>query len=170
MFNRKRELVRRGDWLDPFAMMTRLVPEFADFFGEPAWLALPGREVAGDTTWTPSVDVFDRDNHLVVRVDLPGTKKEEVKVEVARGWLTISGERRRETEEKKESFYRREREYGTFYRAFPLPEEAKAEEVKASFENGVLEVTVPLPQKAEVKRLTVPVEEAAKRAETAKAA
>jgi hypothetical protein len=91
-----------------------------------------------------------------------GAEEEDVKVEVTDGYLTISGERKREEEEKKDDFYRCEREYGSFYRAVPLPEGAKLEDVKATFAGGVLEVSVPLPAKAEATVRTVAIEEPAK--------
>jgi HSP20 family protein len=108
-------------------------------------------------TWSPDIDVFEKDNHLITRIDLPGLKKEEVKVEVTDGYLAISGERKTEKEEKKENEYRCERAYGTFYRAVPLPPGVKFEDVKATFTDGVLEVAVPVPAKAEpaVRRVEV---------------
>lgn len=84
-----------------------------------------------------------------------------------RGHLAISGERKRETEEKKERFYRCEREYGSFYRAVPLPEGVKLEDVKATFSDGVLEVSVPLPAQTAAKVRKVEIQEAAKAAKTA---
>ena len=74
-------------------------------------------------------------------------KKDDVKVEIVEGYLTISGERKTEFEEKKEDFYCSEREFGSFYRAVPLPDGVGADDVKASFSNGVLEVSLPLPAK-----------------------
>ena len=72
-------------------------------------------------------------------------KKEDVKVEVTNGHLTISGERKTEAEERKEHYYRSEREYGSFYRTVPLPEGVKLDDVKATFADGVLEVSLPMP-------------------------
>jgi HSP20 family protein len=72
-------------------------------------------------------------------------KREDVKVEVTDGHLAVSGARKSEVEEKKDNFYRCEREYGSFYRAVPLPEGVKLDDVKATFADGVLEVSVPLP-------------------------
>jgi len=156
-------LLPKREGRDPFALMRA---EFDRFFNEPAWTGLHwpafrfgrGEEAA----WNPGVDVFERNNCLVTRVDLPGLKKEEVKVEFTDGYLTIAGERKREEEEKKEEFYRCEREYGTFYRAVPLPKGAKFEDVKATFADGVLEVSVPLPAKAEPEVRKVAIEEPAK--------
>jgi HSP20 family protein len=89
-------------------------------------------------------------------------KKEDVKVEVTDGHLAISGERKREEEEKEKEFYRCEREYGSFYRAVPLPEGVKVEDVKATFADGVLEVSVPLPVQAKAAVRTVEIQEPAK--------
>jgi HSP20 family protein len=132
---------------DPFALL-RQMPLDIDRFFESGWpMFTPffrSREIDA-AKWSPQVDVVERGGQLVTRVDLPGLKKEDVKVEIADGYLAISGERKREKEEKNEQFYRCEREYGSFYRAVPLPESVKLEDVKATFADGVLEVSVPLP-------------------------
>jgi HSP20 family protein len=125
------------------------------------------QSVSEAATWFPEIDVFEKDNRLVTKVDLPGMKKEDVKVEVTDGHLAISGERKSESEEKKEHFYRSEREYGSFYRAVPLPEGVKLEDVKATFSDGVLEVSVPLPAQPEAKVRKVEIQEAPKAAKTA---
>ncbi|MGH9237292.1 MAG: Hsp20/alpha crystallin family protein [Vicinamibacterales bacterium] len=148
---------------DPFALMREMRDEFDRFFNEPAWPAFRwpafrlGR--AAQAGWNPGIDVFERDNRLVTKIDLPGLKKEDIKVEVTDGHLAISGERKKEEEEKGEQFYRCEREYGSFYRAVPLPEGLKLEDVKATFADGVLEVSVPLPAKAEATVRKVAIEE-----------
>jgi HSP20 family protein len=94
-------------------------------------------------------------------------KKEDVKVEVTDGQLAISGERKSEAEEKGEQFYRCEREYGSFYRRVPLPEGAKIEDVKATFTDGVLEVSVPLAPRPEAKMRKVEIQEPPKAAKSA---
>jgi HSP20 family protein len=148
---------------DPFALIRA---EFDRFFNEPGWAGFRwpafrfGR--TAEEAWTPQVDVFEKDNRLITRIDLPGLKKEDVKVEVTDGYLAISGERKKEEEEKGEQFYRCEREYGSFYRAVPLPEGVTLENVKATFADGVLEVSVPLPAKAEAAVRKVAIEEPAK--------
>jgi HSP20 family protein len=136
--------------------------DFERFFNEPAWSTLNWPSFrffrTPEAVWNPGFEVYEKDNRLFTRVDLPGLKKEEVKVEVTDGYLAISGERRREEEEKKKEFYRSEREYGSFYRAVPLPEGAKLEDVKATFADGVLEVSVPLPAKAQAAVKTVEIQ------------
>jgi HSP20 family protein len=156
----KKEMLRQ--------VMTELDRLFEQPFGAgfnwPSFRALAFPKGDG---WAPQIDVFERDNRLVTKVDLPGLKKEEVKVEVRDGYLTVSGERKTETEEKKDNVYRSERSYGSFYRAVPLPEGAKLEDVKATFADGVLEVSVPLPAKAETKPRTVQIEDGAKQVKAA---
>lgn len=103
-----------------------------------------------DGAWTPQVEMFERDGELVLRADLPGLSKDDVKVELADNAVTIEGERRAEREEKHEGFYRSERSYGKFYRRMPLPQSVNTDDARASFHDGVLEVTMPAP-KAEAK-------------------
>ena len=101
----------------------------------------------GENVWSPQVEMFEQGGKLVVRADLPGLKKDEVNVEVTDDALTISGERRTENEEQGEGFYHSERSYGSFFRRIPLPEGVNAEDADASFNNGVLEIKMPAPEK-----------------------
>jgi HSP20 family protein len=104
----------------------------------------------GETVWTPLVDVLDKDTHLLVRADLPGLEKENVKISVSEdNLLTISGETTRSEDEKREDYYRSERHYGAFSRTIRLPENVIRDKVEASLDNGILQVTVP---KTEVKK------------------
>lgn len=153
---------------DPFALMRQMASEFDRLFEEPFWPARRwpfrrARPSGEPATWWPEIDVFEKNGRLVTRVDLPGVKKEDVKVEVADGQLTISGERKSEFEEEKEQYYRCEREYGSFYRSVPLPEGTKLEDVQATFADGVLEVSVPLPAPAEPKAKRIEIREASKK-------
>lgn len=99
----------------------------------------------GNMAWMPKMDVFRKDGNLVVKADLPGMKKQDITVELEEGDLVLQGERREEKEVKEEDFYRCERTYGSFYRRLPLPAEVHAEQIKATFKDGVLEVMVPMP-------------------------
>jgi len=168
----KKELVPVRGATDPFALMRKATEEMERTFGDPFWPAFNWPAFRGFTipetvAWAPKIDVFEKDNRLFTRVDLPGMKKEDVKVEVTDGHLALSGERRQEKEEKKDNVYRTEREYGSFYRAVPLPEGVKLEDVKATFENGVLDVSVPLPAAPEAKVRKVEIQEPAKATKTA---
>lgn len=130
---------------DPFAMLRNMATDFDRFFAGTGWPGFRNGPRTETAAWWPELDVFEKDNMLVAKVDLPGVKKEDVKIEFVDGQLTISGERKHEVEEKKDNYYRCERETGSFFRTIPLPEGIKAEQVTANFTDGVLEVKVPLP-------------------------
>lgn len=171
---RKKEsaLARRGAGRDPFGLMRQMTTELDRLFDEGvfptfAFPALGQRKAAEAVAWLPDIDVFEKDNRLVTKIDLPGMKKEDVAVEVADGQLSISGERKSEAEEKQEGFYRCERQYGSFYRTIPLPEGVQFEDIKARFTDGVLEVSVPLPVKAADKPRKVAIEPAPATTKTA---
>lgn len=143
----------------PFTMMKRLRDEmdslFENFGFGRSLIPSFGRDLFsrsfdefGETAiWSPQVEMFEREGKLIVRADLPGLKKDEVKVEVTDKAITISGERRSESEEKGEGFYHSERSYGSFFRRIPLPEGANTEDANATFNGGVLEIKMPAPEK-----------------------
>lgn len=108
-----------------------------------------GKSGEADASWLPQVETFRRGDQLVVRADLPGAKREDVKAEIDNGVLTISGHRASEREDDRDDFYRSERSYGSFYRAIPLPEGVESDNCEATFKDGVLEVTLPAPRLAE---------------------
>ena len=162
MLTKKESGVARRVVRDPFALLREMSSEMDRMFDQRSWPSLTwaSRGVpsgAESGAYNPAIDVFEKNNRLVTRVDLPGLKKEDVKVEVSDGNLTISGERKSEVEEKTDDYFRCERNYGSFYRAVPLPKGAKLEDVKATFSDGVLEVSVPLaPQpKADARAVTI---------------
>jgi HSP20 family protein len=137
----------------PFHMFDRFAEEmdrvFDDFGFGRRWMRphfsynwlRPGRE----EEWMPKLDMFQRNNELVVRTDLPGLTKDDVKVEVTEDKITIQGERKKEFKEEKEGVYRTERSYGSFYREVALPEGAMTDQAKATFKDGVLEIAMPAP-------------------------
>lgn len=98
--------------------------------------------------WIPRADVYEKDGEVVVSLDLPGLKKEEVEVRLEGGRLVIRGERKTESEVKEEDYYRMERSAGRFDRSMALSFEAKAEEIKADFKDGVLRIRIPKPAEA----------------------
>lgn len=135
----------------PFELMRRFTDEMDRAFG--AFGLRRGEE----GLWSPAVEVLERDGKLLVRAELPGLNKDEVRVEVSDDGLIIQGERKREHEEQREGFYQSEWNYGHFYRQIPLPEGAKAEEARAQFNNGVLEVSIPVPE-TQSKRRQIPID------------
>jgi HSP20 family protein len=165
-------LTSRAAIRNPFALLRQMTSELDRMFDEPTWFpvrwpSMPGRDATATAGWCPEIDVFERDDRLVTKIDLPGMKKEDVKVEVTDGQLAISGERRTEAEEKKENFHRAERGYGSFYRAVPLPSGVTLADVKATFADGVLEVSIPLPARPEKKVQRVEIQEGPKDATAA---
>ena len=140
---------------NPFAFMRRITEELDRAFGPVS--EVPGLPQFYSRAWIPDLEVFERDNKFLVRVDLPGLKREDVKIEVTHDELTIEGERKLAKEENEEGFYRTERTYGTFYRRIAIPEHVKGEAATATFKDGVLEIempTIPLP---EAKKRTVEI-------------
>jgi HSP20 family protein len=120
---------------------------FEDFGVGRGWL--PSRfwrdREAGQALWSPKIEVFKRDKHLIIRADLPGLTKDDIKVECTDDGLTIQGERRQEHEETKEGYRHSERSCGSI----PLPEGVNAENATANFHNGVLEISMPAPPRKE---------------------
>lgn len=143
-----------GQATSPFTLMRHLSEDMERVF-EDTWGArrfprlFRGLELP-EMRWTPNIEAFERKGEFVVRADLPGMTKDQVKVEVSDGELVIQGERKEEKEQKEKGYYASERSYGAFYRALPLPEGIKADDAKATFKDGVLEIVMPaakLPEK-----------------------
>jgi HSP20 family protein len=145
----------------PFALMKRFGEEMDRLFGDFDFSRL-NPSAALDLSkgiWSPQVEMFERDGQLVVRADLPGLTKNDVNVEINDNGLTIEGERQGETVEKREGFYRSERKYGKFYRRLTLPEGIKIEDANATFNNGVLEITMEAPKRTETKTRRLQIRE-----------
>jgi HSP20 family protein len=108
--------------------------------------------------WSPQVDISEDDKEYTVKTDLPEMKKEDVKVTVENGVLSISGERKSEKEETKKKLHRVERSFGTFLRTFTLPDDADSTKVAAEFKEGVLKVHLPKTPAAKPKTVEVKVQ------------
>jgi len=124
---------------------------FSEVFSRPrdeegAWFA---------GAWTPPVDIYDTNDALVLKAELPGFSKEDVSVELKDNTLILKGERKREAEVKEENYHRLERAYGAFQRSFSLPATVDQEKVKANYKDGVLELRLPKVEVAKPKRITI---------------
>lgn len=134
-------------------MFNGMVTEFERFWESPFGMlgrALP-RTIRGEMTkfeWVPRVDVTREGNELVVDVDLPGMKKDDIELTVDKDALVLTGERKHEKRVEEKDYWRCERTYGNFYRRIPLGFEIDPKSVKANFRNGVLELHLPVPEKA----------------------
>src|SRR6201996_804618 len=146
-------------WFSPSGMILRMTRELER---EAANLGSMG----GDAGWLPAVEVSQSDGKLRVQAELSGLSPEDVRVEIGDNEIVIQGERRVEHDENRRGMRRTEREYGVFYRTILLPEGAQVDQAKASFRNGLLEVTVPIPQRAN-KRRPVAIESGSDRAAAA---
>jgi HSP20 family protein len=132
---------------NPFSMMRRMHDEMDRMFAESFGRGAGQRSLASQGTgWMPAVEVSEREGNYIVCAELPGIKKDDVKIEVTDEALVIEGERKQEHEETKGGMRRSERSYGRFYRMIPLPDGANTEQAKASFQDGVLEVKIPIEQ------------------------
>jgi HSP20 family protein len=105
--------------------------------------------------WNPAVDLYEKDDQFIIKAELPGVNKDDIKVDLKDRVLTLSGERTYENEVKEENYYRRERSYGKFQRAFTLPADVDSEKIKAEFKDGVLQIEVPKPEDRKAKQVTV---------------
>jgi HSP20 family protein len=132
-----------------------LQDQFNRLFNEPfdrSW------DEASLTTWAPAVDIFETEQELVVKADLPDIKPEELDIRVENNILTIRGERQFEKKVEEKNYLRVERSYGSFSRSFSLANTVKTEAIKAEYKNGVLTLTVPKREEAKPKQIKVNVE------------
>jgi HSP20 family protein len=121
---------------------------FSSFFDE-------GSNGGTQRRWAPAVDLVEREDSLVLKADLPGMTEDDVEIEVRDSVLTIAGERKAEHEEKENGYYRVERSFGRFSRSLQLPSGVDAGGIAATFENGVLEVTIPKPEERKPRRISI---------------
>jgi HSP20 family protein len=117
----------------------------------------PTRRQAAGQTWAPAVDVLEDEKAIVIKADLPEVDEKDIKLELNDGILTLKGERKIEKERKEEDYHFIERSYGAFSRSFRLPDTVNADEIKAAYKKGVLEVTLPKrePEKKKVRTISV---------------
>jgi HSP20 family protein len=142
----------------PFTLMRRMMEDF-----DRTWSGFGGATsgAGGMMSWSPAVEVTEHDGNLVVCAELPGLGKDDVHVEATEDALIIEGEKKQEHKTNEGGVHRSERSYGHFYRAIPLPQGTNPDQAKAKFNNGVLEVTIPVPQEQN-KRRQIPLEEGEK--------
>ncbi len=143
---------------DPFRELDELQSRLSTLFGRaPVKKEGEGRESLTVAEWAPLVDIVEDDQHYVIKAELPGVKKEDIKVGVQDDVLTISGQRQYEKEEKDKKFHRIERAYGSFARSFTIPEDADGEKVSAEFKDGMLKVVLPKTERVKPKQIEVKV-------------
>ena len=143
---------------DPFRNVVTLQDRINRLFED----AFPrSRDIDDDVSmcaWRPAVDIYETENGLVLKAELPGVKKENVSVEIKDNVLTLKGERAEDKEVDEENYYRRERCFGTFQRSFNLEQSIQSEKIKAKFKDGILEVEIPRPDEEKPKKISVSVD------------
>jgi len=133
---------------DPFSNLRMFEDAFSRFLSEPQ----------GNRPWTPAVDIYETENELVLKADLPEVELKDIDVRVENQTLTISGERKFEKKEADKGYHRIERSYGTFQRSFAVPNTFDTEKIGASFKNGVLTVSLPKKEAAKPRQIKVEVQ------------
>lgn len=142
---------------DPFRELEDVSDRLNRMFARPAPSGAHGKETMIVADWTPSVDIQETEGEYLIKAEIPDVKKEDVKVTVEEGVLTIQGQRRQEKEDKGTKYHRIERSYGSFARTFSLPDVIEADKVKAEFKDGVLNLHLPKSEKAKPKAIEVKV-------------
>jgi HSP20 family protein len=145
----------RGKETDPFKDLLDIQRDAEKLFNL-TWEALPDR-LAKEAVWSPSVDVEEDKDSIVVKADLPGVKQADIDVSVNADILTIRGERKQEEESKEKKFHRIERFYGSFTRSLALPDYVDSSKISAQYKDGILQVTIPKTEKAKPKQIKVEV-------------
>ncbi|MDI6897392.1 Hsp20/alpha crystallin family protein [Methanocella conradii] len=140
---------------DPFEELRRMQERMSRLFEELPETIGPSLPVSPEMTQMPYVDVMEKGNDVIVTADLPGVDKKDIKISVRGDVLEISAERKMEREEKEKGYLRHERSYNRFYRSIRLPAPVDKGKAKASLNNGVLEVTLPKIEKAEVSEIPI---------------
>jgi len=152
-FGNKSLPVKREE-VDPFALLRRRMDDMFEGFLHGFDLR-PFEPRSG--VFSPSIDVVENDREISISAELPGMEEKDIDVSLSTDSLTIKGEKKEEKEDKRKGYYRMERSYGSFSRVIPLPVEIEQDKVKATFEKGVLTVTLPKTEKAikETKKIVV---------------
>ncbi|HSU89612.1 MAG TPA: Hsp20/alpha crystallin family protein, partial [Terriglobia bacterium] len=142
---------------DPFKELEEIGQRFNRIFGGFPSIGEGRREAMTVADWAPSVDITEDTKEYLIKAEIPEVNKNDVRVTVQEGVLTIQGQRRQEKEEKDKRFHRIERSYGTFVRSFSLPEDVAEDNVRAEFKDGMLWVHLPKAEKPKPKSIEVKV-------------
>ncbi len=142
---------------DPFREVSALQERMNRLFSDLRTSSPLREEEISQGSWVPPVDIYETEDSLVFKAELPGVTKDDITVEVKDNTMTLKGEKRFEKDVKEESYHRVERAYGGFQRAFTLPGMVEQDKVKAKFKDGILEIVLPKAEKAKPKQVRVEV-------------
>lgn len=152
------ETYRPMGWLSPIERMDEM---FDEFFRRPLGRPLLSRfpRIMEEIAPSPSVDIFEDKDDIVLKTELPGMTKDDIEINLSEDMITLSGEKKQEEKIEKKNYYRHECSYGSFKRSFKLPAEVQSDKAKASFKNGILEVRIPKTEEAKKKAVKIKIEE-----------
>jgi HSP20 family protein len=150
-------LIRRKNYYNPFRELEDLQRDMNELFNFSLSRGIDRDTGLLDGAWSPAIDVHEGKDNYVVKADLPGLKKEDLDITVQNNHLILKGEKKYEESQDSDNAIRTERFYGSFYRSLALPTEVDGDNVKASYKNGTLELTLPKKEEAKPKQITVDI-------------
>jgi len=140
---------------DPWREIEDMFDRYTRAVGRPG---ADQKQIGTEAEWAPRVDIQETDKNFVILAEIPGISKDDVKVDITEGVLSIRGERKQEKEEKGKKFHRIERVYGSFKRSFSLPDNVDESKIKASFKDGVLDLSIPKTPEKETRAIDIKID------------
>jgi len=139
----------------PFRELEDVERRFENFLGRPFIPSILRRFPFGELGWAPAIEITEKENKFTVKAELPGVKEEDINLSVTGDMLTIEGEKKTESEVKKKGYQYSEASYGSFSRSIAIPSTVNADKIEASFDKGVLEITLPKAPEVKAKKITL---------------
>ena len=139
---------------DPFRDLSIMQERMNRMF-EDAGRGWRGDEPSSTTTWSPSVDIYETENEILVQAELPGVDRKDISLNLEKNVLTLKGERRFEKETKQENYHRIERAYGGFSRSFSIPATVEEDKIRADYKDGILKIALPKKEQVKAKQIQI---------------
>jgi HSP20 family protein len=146
-------IVRWRPFRDMVSIQDEMNKLFDDFLGRPLM-----RTEWSEGVWNPSVDISETKDNVLIKAEMPGLNKEDVKISMQDNMLTLTGEKKQEKEEKETNYHRIERSYGAFSRSFSLPTSVKSDKIRATYKDGILSITLPKTEEVKPKEIPISIE------------
>jgi HSP20 family protein len=146
-------IVRWRPFRDMVSIQDEMNKLFDDFLGRPLM-----RTEWSEGVWNPSVDISETKDNVIIKAEMPGLNKEDVKISMQDNMLTLTGEKKQEKEEKETNYHRIERSYGAFSRSFSLPTSVKSDKIRATYKDGILSITLPKTEEVKPKEIPISIE------------
>jgi HSP20 family protein len=142
---------------DPFKDLLSLQDRMNRLFDESVRNVKPGDEALSSAIWSPAVDIYETDDEVVVKAELPEVDQKDIDIQIENNTITLRGERKFNKETKKENFHRIERAYGAFSRSFTLPGTIDQERIRADYKDGILKISMPKREETKPKQIKVAI-------------